>query len=527
MAERRHASALYVAFGPVTPAIDTLATEAWRLNLDTYAQHASSIVDPERAHWQPWKWASYVCERVQAAILRPRGRLIINVAARYGKSQIVSYWSPSWFLDWYPELWVMLASYEANFAASWGRKVRDYFESRASPALTLVRRDKRDAAEWETAKPDPDNEGKIIPAGGGMICAGVGGGFTGRGGDLLVLDDPYKNWEQAASATYEAMLRSWWETTFYMRAEPGSSIIVTHTRWKRGDLTDFLVNDHPDDWEVIALEAICKHPLEDPLGRRRGETLCPERMSLKEERQRYESAGERASAMLDQRPTLVSARGRIFKEFEEQTHVMTPEIAEVREGYIRGYELGEAWDFGSGPDAATAVVWGYHDDSLGVLYLWDSIDVTETPFDAVAAMVGGLGYRTRENPAGRLPRYRLGDPAGKQRDSAQRSWMTNLDDYCDIVLTRGQVSWRKRNDLFKYMLRLNKILVHPKATRLIEALVSYQWALPPGYNPKDYIERGLASPLKNWASHIADAATYLVYEIWGGKAQLLGYSPMK
>jgi predicted phage terminase large subunit-like protein len=111
-----------------------------------------------------------------------------------------------------------------------------------------------------------------------MITAGVGGPVTGKGGDLIIVDDPHKNWEQAASPTYRKKMIEWFNSTLYTRAEPGGAIIVVQTRWHEDDLAGYLINEHADDWTVINCPAIAGK--DDVLGRKEGEALCPERYTI-------------------------------------------------------------------------------------------------------------------------------------------------------------------------------------------------------------------------------------------------------
>lgn len=112
-----------------------------------------------------------------------------------------------------------------------------------------------------------------------MVTAGTGGAIVGRGGDLLLIDDPHKNWEKANSELYTQRLIEWFNSTFYTRAEPGASIVIIMQRWSELDLTQYLTEQHSDDWIVIRFPAICEDA-KDVLGRRRGDALCPERFDV-------------------------------------------------------------------------------------------------------------------------------------------------------------------------------------------------------------------------------------------------------
>ena len=152
-------------------------------------------------------------------------RLLITMPPRHGKSEFASKYFPAWFLGRYPEKRVILASYEADFASQWGRKVRDLLEHHGSRLFgVMVRHDSKAADRWELAD-----------HGGGMQTAGVGGAITGKGADLLIIDDPVKNAEQANSDVYREKTWEWYTSTAYTRLEPGGAVILIQTRWHEDD----------------------------------------------------------------------------------------------------------------------------------------------------------------------------------------------------------------------------------------------------------------------------------------------------
>ena len=110
------------------------------------------------------------------------------------------------------------------------------------------------------------------------MTAGVGGPFTGYGFDLLIIDDPIKNRQEANSAVYREHLWEWWRSTARTRLEPDGSIIVVMTRWHEDDLSGRLLAGGGERWEHIRLPALAEEM--DPLGRREGDPLWPERYGL-------------------------------------------------------------------------------------------------------------------------------------------------------------------------------------------------------------------------------------------------------
>lgn len=193
---------------------------------------------------------------------------IVTMPPRHGKSELGSAWAPPWLLGVRPDFRVMLGAYQANFAAMWGQRARDRMLE-FGPSYFGVEVDPD-----HSARDDWGIKGHL----GGMITAGVGGAFTGRGADLVLIDDPIKNQEEALSEVYREKTWEWFNSTVYTRLEPGGSVIVTLTRWHEDDLAGRLIADQPDKWRVIRLPARAEK--DDPIGREEDEALWPERYDL-------------------------------------------------------------------------------------------------------------------------------------------------------------------------------------------------------------------------------------------------------
>ncbi len=248
--------------------------------------------------WHVWPYLRFVCDVIMIEMRRcPQGaRLVLNAPPRFGKSLLISKWLPVWFLEVFPQLRVMLASYSAELASHWGRKVRDVFTS--CPELWTKISDGSSAADrWETTER------------GGMLTAGIGGSWTGFGFHLGIIDDPCRNWQDAHSPTLRRHERDWFDSTFYTRREPGAHIIVLMQRWHQEDLTGYLTKHHADPWVHIALPAIAE--VGDPLGRVVGEPLCAERFSLDELVAIKRAQGLKWNGLYQQRP--LPSEGSIIK----------------------------------------------------------------------------------------------------------------------------------------------------------------------------------------------------------------------
>ena len=119
-------------------------------------------------------------------------RLLVMMPPRHGKSSLCSQYFPAWYLGTFPDRQIMLASYEADFASSCGRKARDVLEEHGPTIFGVsVRQASSAANRWE-----------IAGQGGVMLTAGVGGPITGKGANVLIIDDPVKNDQEANSKTY-------------------------------------------------------------------------------------------------------------------------------------------------------------------------------------------------------------------------------------------------------------------------------------------------------------------------------------
>lgn len=221
-------------------------------------------------------------------VLEDDGRLIVSMPPRHGKSERVSKFTPAWYLMLNPEKRVILASYEQHFAALWGGAVRDIINEHG-PMLAGIRvsQDTSAKGEWSLEKWD-EQEQRWLKTGGGMLAVGVGGAVTGRGGDLLIIDDPIKNNKDAASRIKRESVWTWWQSTFSTRTEPGASIIIIMTRWNEDDLVGRLLkeaeeDEYADQWKELKLPAIAEKDERINYGfkkcwtRKKGSPLWPQR----------------------------------------------------------------------------------------------------------------------------------------------------------------------------------------------------------------------------------------------------------
>ena len=262
-----------------------------------------------------WRYVALLSQAFVRAVEGESIRQVWMLPARYGKTNIASRWGPVWALDRYPSLRVILTSYGADLAAENSGTVRDLIEAHQSRLSVKVRRDRSARDEWYTTE-------------GGMVkAAGVGGAMTGYGGDVIVVDDPFKNWQEAHSAARREHVWNWYRSVVRLRLNTeDSALIVVGTRWHQDDLVGRLLDppdgEEPEPWEVIRLPAIAEEPdplspnewehLPDPLGREAGEVLEPERFSEAAVKARARVLGSYLTAAMEQqRPS--SAEGGILK----------------------------------------------------------------------------------------------------------------------------------------------------------------------------------------------------------------------
>lgn len=219
--------------------------------------------------------------------------IILTVPPRHGKSDLTSQKFPAWALGKYPDIPIILASYAAEIAESFGQKTRDIMEREEFQAHfnTRLRPDSKAKARWQTIKPgEADSEGEaemVNTKNGGYTAAGVGGPITGRGFKIGIIDDPIKNRQDADSEVMRDTVWDWYKSTFRTRQEGAAIKIVIVTRWHQDDIVGRLLAQQEadkdagevdyDKWKVINFPAIAENK-EDH--RNPGDPLWPEKFTL-------------------------------------------------------------------------------------------------------------------------------------------------------------------------------------------------------------------------------------------------------
>jgi predicted phage terminase large subunit-like protein len=209
---------------------------------------------------------AYIIEALERLERGEIERLMIECPPRHGKSYLCSWLLPAWYIGRHPDQNIMHVSYGAALANDFGSRIRNTLSDprfiRIFPHAEL-RPDSRAMNRFTTS------------AGGNYFGLGYGGPVTGRGANVLLIDDPIKSMAEAQSAAHRQTLRSYYESTLYTRLEPGARVVLISTRWHEDDLSGWLQRESEDPWTVITLPAIAEP--DDPLGRPEGHALWPER----------------------------------------------------------------------------------------------------------------------------------------------------------------------------------------------------------------------------------------------------------
>lgn len=207
-------------------------------------------------------------ERVEKGTLK---RLIVNMPPRHGKSELVSVNFPAWCMGIDKNRSIIAASYGADLATDFGRKVRNIMDDPEYKLLfnTRLAEDAKAKGSWST-------NGR-----GEYNAVGVGGAITGKGGAIAIIDDPVKNREEADSEIVSEKIWDWYKSTLRTRLTPDGAIVIVMTRWRDNDLVGRILEEQRlmggEKWEVITLPAIAEN---DEENRKEGEALWADHYTL-------------------------------------------------------------------------------------------------------------------------------------------------------------------------------------------------------------------------------------------------------
>lgn len=272
-----------------------------------------------KPNWHHEKIAAAL-EHIEAFGDRDYKVLIVTVPPRHGKSQQCSVDFPAWYLGRNPDREIIIASYSADLAEGFGGKTRDKVNSEQFRTIfpeVMLKEDAKARGKWNTE------------AGGGYIASGVGGPMTGRGANILLIDDPVKNREEAESEVYRDKTWDWFTSTAFTRLEPNGVAIIIMTRWHLDDLAGRILADKDlrKRTRIIRLPAIAE---QDGTRRKLGEPLWPSRFDLRALDERKTFLGPYDWAALYQGNPILTEKQEFkpqWRKYRDEIEVETLETA--------------------------------------------------------------------------------------------------------------------------------------------------------------------------------------------------------
>jgi predicted phage terminase large subunit-like protein len=234
------------------------------------------------ARYEPSDVHRYLANKLEKVESGEIKRLIITMPPRHGKSRIAGIEFPAWFLGKDPTRSVIMSSYGDALSLKHSREARDRCKSVAFSKI------------FPKAIPNPKLQSKNtwgFMQGGSYSSTTVGGGMTGLGADLLIIDDPHKNRQEAESKLVRDRIWEWFTSTAFTRLSRHGAVVLIMTRWHVDDLVGKLLSDEynnhlkemgqeDEKWDLVELPAICEKNV-DELGRKKGEALWSERWDTK------------------------------------------------------------------------------------------------------------------------------------------------------------------------------------------------------------------------------------------------------
>jgi predicted phage terminase large subunit-like protein len=265
-----------------------------------------------KENYNPGKHHFQIAKELMRVATGKTKRLIIMAPPQHGKSELATQLFPAFYMGHFPEQSIIVGGYAQDKADDFGRKTKAYMGTELYKAIfphTRISSASDSIRRFQTTK------------GGEYYAVGIGGPATGRGANGLLLDDPYKNREEADSETRTGVITDWWTSSFRSRLRGDGWIIVIQTRWNKRDLIQFLLDQEKANetegkykWRIVKLKAVIEDEDDaksDPLKRKIGECLWPEVFPPDVMAQMKKDVGTRDwNALYQQEPS--DAKGEIF-----------------------------------------------------------------------------------------------------------------------------------------------------------------------------------------------------------------------
>lgn len=326
---------------------------------DNYRLTPATLAHKLNAKWIPAPHLLHISLKIAQAINQGKGRIIISLPPRHGKSELITKYTTAWCLEQYPHWKTILATYGADLSTDFGRAVRDIITENEDLLNVRIRKDAAKVGDWLTED------------GGGMAAVGVGGACTGRGANVFLIDDYLKDIKEANSKATRDGIYDWFRTVATTRMEPGATMIIIATRWHYDDLIGRIIqNDVNKLWDYIRIPALAE--ANDPLGRAEGDALFPERYDRESLLQIKQTLGSFFfNAMYQQDPKA--------SEDAMTNSAWLHKLTEYPD--VSGLQLARIWDLaatdGDG-DWTVGALLGY-DHARGLTYILDIVRTQSSP----------------------------------------------------------------------------------------------------------------------------------------------------
>ena len=281
-------------------------------------------------------------------------RLIISMPPRHGKTELASIRFAPWFLGKNPDKNIALATYSAEFAEENSEKAREIVDSNIYREIFNVSLKKDTVSRWRTQH------------GGNYYAVGIGGALTGRGANILIVDDPHKNRKEAESVVKRKDVWDWFASTAYTRLEKDAAVVVIMTRWHDDDLVGRLLKSN-EEWDILSFPAIAE---KNEHYRKVNTPLWQEKYDLEALLKIKSAIGSREFTSLYQGAPS-AAEGEIFKRDWWQYYLSPPTEGRIIQSWDTAFKAKEQNDY------SACTTWRINSNGFYLLHRW--MDRVEFP----------------------------------------------------------------------------------------------------------------------------------------------------